>query len=454
MSEGETFERILGSLHEAALDRARWPRASALIDEALRTHGGTLACGDGGSEEDFRIHFMWTCHRGQRHRELERGWIETYLPVDERIPRLRRLPFDRLFPITDLYTEEELRTSEAYNALRTHGHAGNAINVRLQGPDRSRIMWEVNDPVDGEGWSSAQLDTIRRLLPHIRQTVCVQQTLSGAAALGATLRELLDATGLGILQLDARGQIVVANDRARDLLRMGDGLFDEKGFLFARAPRDNDDLQSLLNRALPAFGAQAAGGSMILNRPSGLPPLALHVNPVSRQETDFQVWPVAVLVLVVDPRQRGPHRPRRGRGGAEPHGYGEPGRGAADPGHERARDRRGHGSQGKHDPLACEAHVRQARDLAAGGSGAAGPVPGRSRGRPRSVERQDQTGSGSSGTGQGRKCGPPVVLVPIPPIRHGRACPTAVRFSLGGQGGFKRASEDRVESRLAKEPEP
>ena len=301
MSEGETFERILGSLHEAALDRARWPRASALIDEALRTHGSTLACGDGESEEDFRFHFMWTCHRGQRHPELERGWIETYFPVDERIPRLRRLPFDRLFPIADLYTEEELRTSEAYNALRIHGHAGNAINVRLQGPDGGRILWEVNDPVDGEGWSSAQLDTIRRLLPHIRQTVCVQQTLSGAAALGATLGELLDATGLGVLQLDARGRIVAANDRARDVLRMDDGLFDEKGCLFARAPRDNDDLQALLNRALPPFGAQGAGGSMILNRPSGLPPLALHVNPVSRQETDVQVWPVAALVLVVDP---------------------------------------------------------------------------------------------------------------------------------------------------------
>ena len=301
MSEGETFERILGSLHEAALDRTRWPRASVLIDEALRTHGSTLTFGDGKVEKDIRIYFTWTCFRGERRFDLERLYFGTYYRHDERVPRVRHLPFDRLFPITDLYTEEELKTSEAYNALRIHGHAGNAINVRLQGLDGLRILWEVNDPVDGESWSAAQLDTIRRLLPHIRQTVRVQQALSGTAALGATLRELLDATGLGVLQLDARGQIVVANDRARDLLRMGDGLFDEKGFLFARAPRDNDDLQALLNRALPPFGAQGAGGSMILNRPSGLPPLALHVNPVSRQETDLQVWPVAALVLVVDP---------------------------------------------------------------------------------------------------------------------------------------------------------
>ena len=40
---------------------------------------------------------------------------------------------------------------------------------------------------------------------------------------------------------------------------------------------------------------------MIVGRPGGLPPLVLHVIPVHRQETDFPGWPVAALVLVVDP---------------------------------------------------------------------------------------------------------------------------------------------------------
>ena len=109
----------------------------------------------------------------------------------------------------------------------------------------------MHDPVDGDGWSLAQLDSIRRLLPHIRHTVRVQQTLAGAGALGATLGALLDTTGLGIVQLDAGGRIVAANDRARDMLRIGDALFDRGGFLFARAPQDNDDLQALLSHALP-----------------------------------------------------------------------------------------------------------------------------------------------------------------------------------------------------------
>ena len=301
MSERDAFERVVASLHAAALDPGRWPGASALIDETLGTHGSSVALGDGESEEDYRIYFMWTCLRGQRRRDLERLWFETHYPLDQGIPRLRRQPFNRLVHVTELYTEEELRTSASYNALRTLARAGNGINVRLEGLDGSRILWQVNDPVDGEGWSSAQIDTIRRLLPHVRHTLNVLQALSGAGALGATLEGLLDATGLGLVQLDARGRIVAANDRARNILRTGDGLLDGDGVLSARAPRDNDSLQNLLGRALAPFGARGAGGSTLVRRPGPLPPLVVHVHPVQGRETDFQGWPVAALVLVVDP---------------------------------------------------------------------------------------------------------------------------------------------------------
>ena len=115
------------------------------------------------------------------------------------------------------------------------------------------------------------------------------------------MTELLDNTGVGIIQLDGRGRIVAANDHARDVLRTGDGVFDEGGALYARVSEENARLQTLLARALPPFGAQGAGGSTTVSRPGALPPLVLHVNPVSGQEIDFQVWPVAALVLVVDP---------------------------------------------------------------------------------------------------------------------------------------------------------
>ncbi|MCY3825513.1 MAG: LuxR C-terminal-related transcriptional regulator, partial [Nitrospinae bacterium] len=294
---------ILASMHEAALDDTRWPAASKLIDDALGVHGNTLAFGDLHSGKNIQIYFLEAFSHGQRLSEFEREYFEDYYPLDERVHHVRQLPDSQVVSMSKLYTEKELKVSVVYNDYLTRLHAQNGIAVRLDGPDRSSIGWGVHDPLNGAKWSSTQLNLIRRLLPHIRQFVSFRQALSGAGALGASLMELLDTTGSGIIQLDRRGRIVEVNDRARDLLRAGDGLFDERGFLFARTPEENDHLQGLLARALPPSGAQGVGGSMMVMRASGLP-LALHVNPVARQESDFRAWPVAALVLVADPESR------------------------------------------------------------------------------------------------------------------------------------------------------
>ncbi|MDE0350469.1 MAG: helix-turn-helix transcriptional regulator [Gammaproteobacteria bacterium] len=301
MKDEATFARILAALHEAALDPARWPGFSAVVDDALGVHGQSLIFGDGDSNEDARIAFYWTCTHGERRLDLERLYHGTYYPLDERVPRLRHAPDGQLIHNTEVLTERELKTSPVQHAFR-QVHCANAVNVRLDGPRGSRIMWMVHDPIHDDGWSSAQLDLIRRLLPHIRQTVRVQVALGRAGTLGRTLEGLLEAAGLGVIQLDRRARIVAANDRARTLLRAGDVLFDTGGCLSAQPPTANAELQDLLARALPPFGIRGAGGTMAARRPSGSP-LVLHVIPVGGGEADPGAWPVAALVLVPDAAQ-------------------------------------------------------------------------------------------------------------------------------------------------------
>ena len=304
MKDEATFERILASLHEAALDPARWPGFSAVVDEALGVHGTSLFFGDGklASGEDTKIAFYWTCSHGERRTDLERLFIGTYHALDERIPRLRHAPDGQLIHNTEVLTKQELRTSPAYNFLRS-SNGGDSVNVRLDGPKGSRITWSLHDPIDRDGWSSARLDLIRRLLPHLRQTVRVQVALGGAGMLGMTLAGLLETAGMGVIQLDRRARIVAANDPALGLLQSGDVLFDADGCLSTRAPAANAELLDLLGRALPPFGTQAAGGTMVMPRPAGPPPLALHVVPVGGGDAEPGAWPVAALVLVPDAAQ-------------------------------------------------------------------------------------------------------------------------------------------------------
>ena len=303
MSQHDAFDRIMTALHDAMLDDSHWPATSALIDEALGTMGNALLVGE-GPEDDVRILFAAAHYRGQRREDLERDYLQNFHPWDERVPRVRKLPDSKLVHVTDLYTEQELKTSRTYNEFSPRANGQNSLNVRLDGPDGSHMTWVLCDPVEPGAWSSAQIETAQRLLPHIRQFVQVRQALADAEFVGETLTSLLDNTRLGVIQLGRRGRIIGANDRARDILRQGDGLFDQDSFLRARLPSDNDHLERLLAGALPRYGDTAASGSLMVRRPPGQPRLALHLSPVSARQLDFGLKSVSALVLVVDPASR------------------------------------------------------------------------------------------------------------------------------------------------------
>ena len=304
MSQQDAFDRILAALHDAAFDDARWPAASALIDDACRAKGNMLVFGDGRSRDDAEIYMARFCYRGQRHEEWERRYFADYYPGDERVPRLRQLPDSELVHVRSLYTEQEARSSATYNEALPQSDTQDGLNVRLDGPDGSRIVWVLADSIDAGEWSPAQIGLIERLLPHVRQFVRVRHALADADALGASLTALLDNTRSGVIQLDRRGRIVEANDRARSLLQRGDGLSDQVGYLYARMPADNAALQRLLAEALPPLGGQGVSGSMKVRRALDLPRLVLHVSPVGEGGVDMRARRVAALALIVDPGGR------------------------------------------------------------------------------------------------------------------------------------------------------
>ena len=300
MSDQDAFERILASLHDAMLDYAHWPATSALIDEACGTEGNGLLVGE-GPQDDSRILFFGLYYRGQRREDWEREYIDIYHPIDERVPRVRRLPDSRLVHVTDLYTAEELQTSRTYNEALSRGSAQESLNVRLDGLDGSYIGWTINDPVTPGGWAAPQLTLITGLLPHLRQFVRIQQTLAKAGALGASVPALLDNSRVGVIHLDRRGRIVEVNDRARDILRRGDGMADRDGFLRARRPTDQTRLDQLVAGALPTSGTPAVSGSMALRCASMLSRFIVHVKPVGVPQLDLGARRVAALVLIAEP---------------------------------------------------------------------------------------------------------------------------------------------------------
>ena len=300
MTRQDVYERVLSSLHDAMLDDTHWPTTSALIDEACGITSNCLLVGE-GPPDDLRVLTVGLYYRGQRHEDLEREYLEVYHPIDERIPRFRQLPDSHLAHVKDLYTAEELKTSPTYNEILLRSQYQNGLNVRLDGPDTSHISWGLGDPVASDGWGSSEIATIKRLLPHIRQFIRVRQALVRAEAHGTTVTALLGNPRIGVLHLERRGQIIEVNDRARSILRLGDGLSDRDGVLGARNPDDQLRLERLVAAALPVGGAIAVSGSMLLGRSSGLPPFLVHVKPAVVPQPDYGARHAAALVLIVEP---------------------------------------------------------------------------------------------------------------------------------------------------------
>ena len=299
------FERLLASLHEAVLDDAHWPVASALMDEACESKGNILVSGEGSTANNGEIFLARCCYRGQRHEEYENEYFRVYHHRDERGPRLRQLPDAKIVSVGDLYTDEEKKNSLAYNEALARSATGNCLHARLDGPHGSWIVWTAADPIDDAGWSSQRVETLARLLPHIRQFVRIRLALVNAQAIGSTMTTLLGNTRCGVIQLDVRGRIVALNDRALEVLRKGEGLSDAKGCLRARMPGEDATLQSLLARALPRFGAGGVSGSMTVTPSMDSPPrLVLHVSAVGAGRPDARASRVGAIVLVVEPEKR------------------------------------------------------------------------------------------------------------------------------------------------------
>ena len=304
MSRQESFERILQSLHGAAFADAHWPGTAGLIDEFIGAEGNCIVFGDGMAQDDVDFFFARVSFRGERHRQFEREYFGVYHALDERLPRIRALPDSRPAPVHSLLSEAERKTSVVYNEALPRAHCRDGLVVRLDGPHGSRIVWSIGDPIDGDGWSAERVDTIERLLPHLRQFVRVRQALAGAGALGATLADLLDNVRAGVIRLDRRGRLIAANDRARALLLSGDGLRDAGGRLRAALPREDAALQKLLARALPSPRGSGEGGSILVSRSGTRARLVLHVSPVHEAGVEAGRGFVGALVLAVDPADR------------------------------------------------------------------------------------------------------------------------------------------------------
>ena len=129
---------------------------------------------------------------------------------------------------------------------------------------------------------------------------------SGSGSRGRALRRCLESGGIVMGQQDAFERILAS---------LHDSMLDDAHWSGVSAL-----LERLVEGALPASGAAAVSGSILLRRSPVLPPFVIHVKPVGVPQPDYGARHVAALVLIVEPgRQRRVDPDLVARGGRRVH---------------------------------------------------------------------------------------------------------------------------------------
>ena len=299
----DRFDRTVSLLYEAALTDELWTSAAASINDLLGTHVHSWTSVDLTPPIKPRIEFS-AFFMGRQHRpDLERLYFRDYYALDEAIPRLYGLRDREIVYKSDLYTDQEKKTSAAYHEFRRPSNWRQGFFLGLHLLDGRAIVLSFGDSTERGGWGGEQIRILRRLAPHARQFARVRHALADAGAVGAALTAQFEDGRTGLITLDRRGRILDANDRARDLLLRRDGVRDQGGTLAAATPGEDGQLQRLLAQALPSGSTQGAGGSMRIARGKGRT-LVLEVNPVGEAGRQYHTRDVAALVLLVAPAAR------------------------------------------------------------------------------------------------------------------------------------------------------
>ena len=304
----DRIDEIVALLREAELDEAKWPVASALIDETCGLRGNDLLLAGLHPLGGIDIKLRWLLLRGEPRPELKRDYADNYVAIDERPAAILREPFGKLVHTSSLLPDGVRRVSVTYNEYLVPSGGENCLNVRMPATNDLQVAWSLVGPGGGcpSDWSSDQVDAIRQLLPHVRQFVRVRHALAEARADGMGTTALLDTRRIGMVLLDCHGRIVEANDRARALLAWNEGLAVRQGRLVGVPPTDAHGVAVLLDAAC----RERRGGSMPITRLHQAP-LVLYAAPTDPTEVPPPVDRCVARILLAEPfaaPQVNPHR--------------------------------------------------------------------------------------------------------------------------------------------------
>ena len=111
---------------------------------------------------------------------------------------------------------------------------------------------------DQTPFDSQSVTLLEQVLSHVGRMMVIRTRLSTAERKAAAVTDTLDALGDGLFTLDPRGRLLSCNTAGEAILRVGDGLRLDRGFLSSTVPEVNKNLTTAIFKAALASCAEAS----------------------------------------------------------------------------------------------------------------------------------------------------------------------------------------------------
>jgi DNA-binding CsgD family transcriptional regulator/PAS domain-containing protein len=194
--------------------------------------------------------------------------------------------------------ESRRRARMGFISVAAESDAPNLVHLTAAGrggADAAIIAFRARGEED---FSDAQRLLVNRLAPHFDRAYENMRKALEVSQQNTALAEVMDRLPAGILLLDESAKVAFTNRAARRVLERGDGFELVDGALRVVEADENEILQCRIEEAVATSADSAAGGVLIVRRPSGEPSYPVSVSRLLPGEA---LCDVVASILISDP---------------------------------------------------------------------------------------------------------------------------------------------------------
>lgn len=276
----DTFNTLVSSIYDAAMDAAYWPKFMEHLTLSLNARSGLLRVQDLQSKQ---IGTYITLGLDPEYQQLYR---EHYVHIDPMMPAISRIKTGTsLQTVTGM--PESFRKTKFYNDYASPQGMTHTIGVSLAKNDSRIAVMGIHRPNQAGHYEPHELGLLDLLIPHLQRALQINSHLMQLTDKADAACNTLDHLSTGIILVDALGIPIFLNNQAEKIVSGNYALTSTWKGLEAGTRADTQALHKLITQASQT---PQTGGSLSISGHSPPERLNILMIPVNKEtDIDFGV---------------------------------------------------------------------------------------------------------------------------------------------------------------------